>query len=205
MFQQLELVTGPTIEPVSLSELRTHARIQNTARDTYLESLIPVARLAVERYLNRALIQQTWAAWYESDEHGRWAWQWRYQYKDGIRLPKGKILSVDAVTIYDTDNAATTIPNAEYYLAGNHLLFKRVLAPQRMQMAMRVEFKAGYGTTADAVPGHMKQAILATAAYLNQKPEGQAAEFEYEGQVGTANDLPPQVVALLKHDRMLNL
>lgn len=55
-YRSLKRVTQPAVEPVSLSEAKAHCRIDSTADDTYVASLVSAAREWVEDYLDRTLV-----------------------------------------------------------------------------------------------------------------------------------------------------
>lgn len=59
------LLIEPAIEPITLSEAKTHLRVDFTDDDTLITTLIIVARQAVEEFLGRALITQTWQVFYD--------------------------------------------------------------------------------------------------------------------------------------------
>ncbi|MBN9265961.1 MAG: phage gp6-like head-tail connector protein [Hyphomicrobium sp.] len=59
MRRTVTLVTGPSVEPVTLDELKAWAKIDSADEDALLTSLIAAARDAAEQYLRRALITQT--------------------------------------------------------------------------------------------------------------------------------------------------
>ena len=59
----LVLTSGPAVEPVSLAEAKAHLRVDGSAEDTLIASLIVTSRLHVEAALGLALITQSWS-WY---------------------------------------------------------------------------------------------------------------------------------------------
>src|SRR5580765_8015305 len=56
----LSLFAAPAAEPLTLSEVKAHLRIDTTDEDAYLTTLITVARMRCEGATRRALITQTW-------------------------------------------------------------------------------------------------------------------------------------------------
>ena len=55
------LITPPAFEPVTLTQLKSHAKIFTTADDVYISTvIIPASRQAVEDELHQVLITQTW-------------------------------------------------------------------------------------------------------------------------------------------------
>lgn len=59
------LVTAPTTEPITIAEAKAHLRIDDTDDDPLVNTLIIVTRQAVEEFLGRALITQTWQVFYD--------------------------------------------------------------------------------------------------------------------------------------------
>ncbi|MCF7936921.1 MAG: head-tail connector protein [Synergistales bacterium] len=61
-----KLTTPSPVEPITLSEIKTHLRISHNAEDTYLEGLIMAACEYCERVQGRAYVQQTWSQWFDA-------------------------------------------------------------------------------------------------------------------------------------------
>jgi len=55
----LVLTSGPASEPVTLAEAKTHLRVDGSAEDTLIASLIITSRLHVEAGLGLALVTQS--------------------------------------------------------------------------------------------------------------------------------------------------
>jgi uncharacterized phiE125 gp8 family phage protein len=103
MRYRLDVVTGPTAEPVTAAEVRTHLRIDLESEEAFLATLIPTARREIESWLGRALLPQTWdlslAAWPAERE---------------LVLPRPPLASVTSVVWKDEDGASHTMPTADY-------------------------------------------------------------------------------------------
>lgn len=56
------LTIAPTSEPITLAEVKAHARVSHARDDAYLSALIAAARRKAELDTGRALITQTWTA-----------------------------------------------------------------------------------------------------------------------------------------------
>lgn len=56
----LTLITGPAVEPISTATAKAQSRVNISDDDTYIDTLIAAARLAVENKLGMRLITQTW-------------------------------------------------------------------------------------------------------------------------------------------------
>lgn len=59
------LVTAPAVEPVNLTDVKSHLRISSTAEDSLLNGFISGARQRIEAITNRKLINQTWKVYYD--------------------------------------------------------------------------------------------------------------------------------------------
>ena len=57
----LVLTSGPAVEPVTLAEAKAHLRVDGTAEDTLIASLIITSRLHLEAAPGLALITQSWS------------------------------------------------------------------------------------------------------------------------------------------------
>src|SRR5262245_18099340 len=103
----LVLTSGPAVEPVSLAEAKAHLRVDGSAEDTLIASLIITSRLHVEAALGLALISQSWSlflvAW-PSGPH--------------VRLPLRPEQSTDSVQLYAPVESVETLPSDTYLLDG---------------------------------------------------------------------------------------
>lgn len=149
------LITPPAAEPVTLADAKTHLRVDHSADDTLIESLIVAARQHVENVTWRALVTQTWeislAAW---PVGGR------------IELPFPPLQSVTWVKITDDAGAVTTVDSG-LYVVDTYATPGAVLPrageswPSFRPAAVNpivVRYAAGYGAAAD-VPALLKAAV----------------------------------------------
>ena len=148
----LNLKTAPASEPLLLATVKAHLNVTSTSWDTQITNLIKVARRAVERYLKRSLITQTWEVYYDN-------------LIDEMRLPYGPIQSVTSVSYYNLDGVLTVLPSTAYWpdLDG---IIKRgydVTYPEVQYgrpNAVVIEYKAGYGDDSTDVPEDIIHAML---------------------------------------------
>ena len=56
----LTRTAAPTVEPVTLGEIKTHLRLTGTEDDYLLPQLVKAARDYVETFTRRAICTQTW-------------------------------------------------------------------------------------------------------------------------------------------------
>lgn len=165
----LVLQTAPTTEPVTTAEAKTHLRVTTSDDDTYIGTLITVARRHVETITGRALINQTWDYFLDNFPPG-----------DKIVIPLPRLSSVTSVKYTDKDNVQTTFAASKYIVDTNNEPGQIVLAygeswptftPKPIN-AVEIRFVAGYGSTAASVPEGVKQAMLLLIAhwYENREP-----------------------------------
>jgi len=98
----LALTSGPALEPVTVSEAKAHLRLEGSAEDILIGSLIVTSRLHVEAALGLALITQGWRLtldrWPEAGE---------------VRFPLRPIQSITSIAVRAADGAPTEVPLAE--------------------------------------------------------------------------------------------
>lgn len=152
----MTLVTGPASEPVTLAEAKAHLRVDGTDEETLISSLIVATRQYAERYMRRALINQTWR--YDAD-----------QFEDRIQLWPAPVSSITSVTYVDSAGSTVTVSSSDYQadLAAEPAILMPSYAAAVWPLArpsslgsIRVTFVAGYGSSASSVPTGIKQAIL---------------------------------------------
>ncbi len=162
----------PTVEPVTLDEAKAHLRlIDFTEDDVYITTLISVARRAVEDMIGRALIDTTFT---------QTATTWQL----ATGLLRGNARMIDSLKYDDVAAVEQTVDAGEYELVafadGCAALYLRDtftepdLYAQAGAGRIRIEFTAGYGAAANAVPQPLTQAVLymITHLYDNRAPVG---------------------------------
>lgn len=162
-YRSLVRVTQPDMEPVSLAEAKSQARVDSEADDTYIQSLIAVARQYVEDQLDITLLNTTWEASY--DVFPVWT----------IVLPRPPLRDATITVTYRIGTGATaTLSSA----AGQFRVDSRVI-PGRIypnwaetwpavrgdENSVVVNFTAGYGPDGSSVPPVARHAILMLVAH----------------------------------------
>lgn len=164
----LSLITPPSIEPVSLSEMRVQCRVDaaDTGEDALLAIYITAARMAAEHELQRALIYKTWELRLDAFPEAE------------INLGMAMASSVISVQYIDQAGALQVLSPALYALdastAPGWLLPADGTswpATDAVANAVRVQFVAGFGATADSVPANVRAWIMVTAATLYAQRE----------------------------------
>jgi len=185
----LELITPPSVEPVSLADAKAYLRVDVGDEDALIARLIAAARGAAERATGRAFVAQTWRLWLDL-----WPDDW------AIEIPRPPLIGVNSVTTYDRNGNATVVDAGSYLVDAasipGRIVFKNTVLPPvnlREANAIAVEFEAGYGSAAADVPAGISAGILGWIAHL----------YERRGEGET---LPPaQALALLAPYRVFTL
>jgi len=190
----LVLSAGPEVEPVSVAEAKAHMRIDGTAEDVRIGSLIVTSRLNIEAELGLALVTQSWSWFTDAWPRG-----------PSLKLPLRPVQSIVAVRTYDEAGAATTLSPESYFLDGAgkppRLVRQGALAwpkPGRIANGIEIAFTAGYGDAAADTPEPIRHAILLLVAHWH--------EHRSPLEVGPLAQPPPDMVEkLLKPYRTMRL
>jgi uncharacterized phiE125 gp8 family phage protein len=179
------LVTGPSVEPITTAEAKSHLNVSGTSKDTYIGTLVVTARNQIERYLNRALINQSWKVYYDC-------------WKNELLVPFGKLQVVGAspgpaspvVKYYNTEGTLTTLTESDYYWVvtttdPGRIVRKYSVTYPELQYgrpdSIEIAFTAGYGAAASAIPDDIKHAMkLLITNYYEHRGEiviGQVAKI----------------------------
>lgn len=170
----LNRTVQPTSEALSLKEVKDFLNVTNTAQDQIIVSLIYAATELVEKYLNRALITQTYS--YSID---------RYPPCDKLKLMYGPVQSITSITSTLTDASTEVFSSDNYYLANadtdpaislnyNAIWPSYVLQPTQ---GVTIVYVTGYGDTADDVPQGIKSSMMALIANLFENREDEMVEL----------------------------
>lgn len=162
----LALTSGPTEEPVTVSEAKAHLRLDGAAEDILVASLIVTSRLHIEAALGLALITQGWRLtldrWPETGE---------------VRFPLRPIQSITSVTVRASDGTPTAVSAESYILDGDARVPRLVPrdgkwpAPGLAATGIEIEFTAGLADDADDaddVPEPIRHAVLLLVAHWHE-------------------------------------
>lgn len=173
-------VTGPTLEPVSLAEAKSHSRIDASTDDGDVAAYLITARESIERACSLAMMNQTW------DLLVDYTWPNVFdprincsEYR--IEVPLAPLVSITSITYVDTSGNTQTLASNQYRVLRTGLHNKRgVIVPAygvswpsvRWQLeAITVKFVAGFGTQPGEVPQPIRHAITLLAAHYFENRE----------------------------------
>ena len=180
------LITAPATRIVDLTAAKQHCRVDHADDDTLITALIAAAESYLDGYsgiCGRALINQTW----EQSFSGFGC----------LRLPVGIASSVVSVKYYDATNALQTLAAPTYQLFTDALGSYVDLAPDQSWPsvytradAVKVQWVAGYGATADQVPSAIVQAAKMMIGHWYENRETVSSEAK-------SGEIPFAAAALL--------
>ncbi|MBD9376193.1 hypothetical protein [Pseudoxanthomonas sp. PXM04] len=165
---RLRLTTAPNAQVVTTAEARAQADLYGTSHDARLEAMIAGVVSGLDGYggeLGRALVEQEWELAIDTFP------------SSALCLPLPPLLSVESVKYIDPEGAEQTLAPAAYTVEpGEHgfampVHGTRWPATRAQPLAVRVRFKAGYGSTGDKVPAAIRSAILLRVADLFENRE----------------------------------
>lgn len=168
----LKVVTAPPKEPVTLDEAKVHLKVEYPDEDAYIDALIKSARMEVEEYLGRALVETEFD--YQLDAFPCGA----------ILLPRPPLLSVTSVTYVALDGGAPIAWDAANRRVDavsepariTPAYLKSYPSTLAVTGAVTVRFKSGFCAAADEpdeeIPEPIRLAILMAIhkAHSNRNP-----------------------------------
>lgn len=153
----LQRTVAPASEPISLSEARNHLRIDpdTTDDDGLIATLITAAREYCENKTNRQFITATYRLNLDVFPLGE------------ICVPRPPLIAVSGITYTDLAGVTQTLSTSIYTVDSNAEpgrivpTYNQYWPGSRQQPnSIAVTYTAGYGSTAQAVPAAIQQAIL---------------------------------------------
>jgi len=174
----VSLVTGPTFEPVSLEEARTHCRVTQTDEDGLLAGYIMAARVFAETNTRTIFAQQTFDCTYDyywpcnRNLDNGYVYEVFNSYLTGygysrIELPVYPVSSVNSVKYLDSNGVQQTLDPSQYLVSLDGPVafidpaYGVTWPTPRCQVAtVTVRVVAGFGTLPSDTPETIRQAML---------------------------------------------
>lgn len=167
----LTLITAPAAEPISVAELKTHARITHSAEDAALAIFIAAARQMCEGKMKRAIINQTWAQTLDEFPSGG----------APVKLLMYRPASITSVGYTDAAGDSQTLAGSDYTLVADSM--PALLHPtadywpdtEDSPNAATITYVVGFGASSASVPDDIRAWCLLTAAFMYANRESQTA------------------------------
>lgn len=156
---ELFLKVLPTIEPLTLEEVRSYLRISSQQEDEVLLTLISTARAHVERITGRALLKQQWQMDLKPPYPRSSPLVQRRESNIIIHLLKLPLLGIKAVKVRGKA--------VSYRREENKIILPTIF----MEEDIRITYWAGYGETPAAVPPDLKMSVLMAVRCLYEHQE----------------------------------
>ena len=180
MKYSMKIITPPTVEPVTVSEVKIYAHIDHDYDDALIASWIKTARILAENYQRRAYYKQVWELSFDG-------------FPDiPLLIPRPPLQSIDFVKYYDYENTETELALDNFIIDTNHEPGRLTLAYNvtwpyvTLQAidAVRIRYTCGFAiettntTTTfapdvDDIPVNVKDAIYLYCAYRNENRSGE--------------------------------
>ena len=174
-------LSPPIIEPIDLAQAKNYLRVDTNDDDILISNLIGTIRHMVENELNLCLIER------------RFIYRTNIPQSNCLTLPRPPLMAVNRISLIGENDQAVDIPPADYSVTtkrdpGEIRLNKDKSWHQYQAgfSSLEIEFTAGFGSNADAIPLPIKQAILL----------GLTHAYEYRA-IGQIDKLPLMATALL--------
>lgn len=162
----LQLVTPPTVEPVTVDEMKLHCRIDHDDEDVAIGQYIVAARKYAETQLRRQLCTATWKLYLDCFP----CWQ--------IDVPLPPLVSVTTLTYTDTGGTTQTLTENTHFIKDIYSEPGRITpayqqtwpSTRDVMNAVALTFVAGYGDP-DDVPEPIRFGIKLLVAEMYDKRE----------------------------------
>jgi uncharacterized phiE125 gp8 family phage protein len=146
---------GPTVEPVTVSELKRQLRIDGNDSDAELPGFIAAARDLAEQYCNRYWAECDVAIFFDRFPSGSY----------GFRVPVTDLISINGISYKDNLGQVNDI-----FVFTEDLDRQLIFTDWPIGFNLRIDITAG----AEVVPGGVKAAILMIAADLYENRTAQS-------------------------------
>lgn len=151
--QRLVQLTGPSVEPLALTDAKKHLEIADSSsdHDDHIRWLIEAARQQWEHDTHSATIEQQWELTTD-------------QLKE-MRFSLRPVKEIESVVYFDSSNAQQTLASSVYQLDKSENAMRLAVnqdwpAVYERWDAVTVTLKVGNYALASAVPAIVKQAML---------------------------------------------
>ena len=157
------IVTQPSVEPLTLSEVKIYLRVDGTTEDNLITALIVAARQHIENYTWRPLCTQTWNLNLDYSE-----------VKEYIGVSKAPVQSITHIKYFDATETQQTVSTGDYQSdvinEPARIHFYDLPSVYDRMNTMEIRFVCGYGVAA-SVPDAIKEAMYMLIGHWYQHRE----------------------------------
>jgi uncharacterized phiE125 gp8 family phage protein len=180
----LKLITPPVNPVVSLSEAKSHLRVDDSDEDYLIAELVSSATEHVQRLTRRQFVHATYRLSLDT-------------FTSCIRFPISPVASVASVQYVDLQGVAQTL-SADLYKVDTDSEPARIVPANGQSWpsarsevgAVRIDFVAGYSATGGGVPSDARAAVKLLLGHLYENREASIVG-------AAANELPLGVKSLV--------
>jgi len=159
----LELITPPSVKPITLAEARDHLRVTTTDEDSYIQLVIDAATDYYERLTWLQLITATYDFFLDEFPTG----------DTPIELPRPPFQSITSIKFVDEDGNTQTLATSKFevdtsVLPGKVRPVNGEFYPSTKDQfkAVTITFKAGYGDSSAEIPSGILQTLKLLISFL---------------------------------------
>jgi uncharacterized phiE125 gp8 family phage protein len=193
---ELTMTSAPTVEPVTLDELKTAMRypLTLTQQDANLTKLLIGARLSIEALTRTLLVTQTWTQTQNAAA----------RQLEIARKPVQSISKIEVIPNMDADTPML-VPASHYITSGigipepgampnkGLILARSVWPTSRGWKGFIITFVGGFGDTAADVPEDLKDAVTALAVHRFENPDGSIGTVRIASAIDVYGSVPPEI------------
>lgn len=183
-WSRVKVTTPPAAYPISVSEVKSHLRVDHDDEDAEIEQSLKAAirRIDGPNGIGYALVTQTWT--YVLDG-----------FETPIELPGAPVASITSIAYIDTDGTTQTLDTADYRLVSE--VIPSVIEPAygtawpaTRAVAGAVTVVYTIGVAAEDVPADLTEAVAQIAAHFHENREAVAIGV-------SVKDMPMAAVSVL--------
>jgi len=174
-------------DPISVADLKEFLNYEDTDKDSLISALSSSARAYAEKRTRRALLTQTWTGSFREIPCNSEIW-----------LPRPRIVSVESVKYYDSDNAEQTLATSKYHVVtgdgGRVRITEWPSAHSTRPDSHQINWTSGYGASGSDVP---EDIIVAMKMLVNFWFEERIGDTRGATFAGKDVEIPTPVRVLL--------
>lgn len=194
---KLKLISGPSIEPLTLAETLEHCHANSGVEDNWFYRTIAAGRREAEIFQRRAYISQQWQLTFNGIP------------QMPFEIPRPPTISIDSISTFDIDDIETSLSTSDFLVDTDSEPARLTVnynytIPDYVARTIKsfvITFTAGYGTSRDDVPDDVKYAILEFVSYYYDHRAGELS-YRYNTRIESKTREPKQFYDILAKQRI---